>query len=212
MNIKFVLNLQIAMWTHFVLLVSIILQWLGQISAPTPQPVSISSPVPGQPLQGQILIVGTTDVPGFQMAELWYSYQGGFGSFIINQQRESVRNGQLGIWDTTTINDGNYDLHLKVFLADGSVLEYSVPGLRVRNSSPIETNTPEIEITGAVNTPTPLHPTATMRPTATGLPTNPAAISQQDLTIGVIAGSVFVVGFFFLFGLYLGARKLMRRP
>lgn len=206
------LNLSIAMRAYILAFGWIFLHWLGQAVTPTPEPVSITSPMPGAALQGQIVIEGTTDLPGFTMAEVWYSYSGGDGAFLIGQQREPVRAGELGIWDTTIINDGNYELHLRIFLMDGSVQEFVVSGLRVRNSSPIETNTPEFEdLSPAVTMTVPL-PTATARPTATILPPNPAAIQQADLGAGILLGSVIVLGVFILAGVYLGLRKLLRQP
>lgn len=200
------------MRTLFVALGWIVLNWLAQVVTPTPQPVSIIAPLPGAALQGQILIEGSVDLPDFQMAELWYSYSDGTGSFLITQLRQPVQSGELGIWDTTVINDGNYDLHLRVFLTDGSVQEIAVGGLRVRNSTPIETNTPEIEVLHPEITATVPPPTATVRPSATALAPNPAAIQQEDLQTSVLFGVVVAVAGFMLLGTYLGFRKLMRRP
>ena len=190
----------------------IFLNWLGQVITPTPEPLSINSPLPGSALQGQVVIQGNTDIPGFQISELWFSYPDGSGEFLIGQQRQPIRSGDLGIWDTTVINDGNYDLNLRVYLTDGTILQVSAGGLRVRNSSPIETNTPEVDDSPALVSPTALSPTITARPTATRLPQNPAAIQQADLGAGILAGAVGVIGGFVLLGLYLGLRRLMRRP
>jgi hypothetical protein len=207
-----VLNLSIAMRANFFAFGWIFLHWFVQAITPSPEPVSITTPETGAALQGQILIKGSTDVPGFQMAEIWYSYDGGTGSFLISQQREAVQDGELGIWDTTTISDGNYELHLKIFLTDGSVQEYVVDGLRVRNSSPIETNTPPIEVLPANITPTQLLPTTTVRPTSTWLPPNPASITNMNLGEEFVLGGLIVAGVFVALGLYLGIRKLLHRP
>jgi hypothetical protein len=191
-------------------------------ASPTPAPgVRLQSPRAGQALQGSVPILGNTDVAGFQSASLYFGYQGDRTQtwFLIAQSDQTVKDGSLVQWDTTTITDGNYNLRLIVTLSDGSQRVASVEGLRVRNYSAVETNTP-----------TPITPTATavpgdtavptrtstpnptpVPPTGTPLPPNPAQISRMDIASSMGKGALAIIGLFALMGAYQGVRSLGRK-
>jgi hypothetical protein len=202
----------------------------AQTSSATPTPgvtptappsLEILSPLAGQALQGSLAIRGTTDIPGFQSAELNFRYSHDLTRtwFLIQTMDEPVLQGSLAQWDTTTITDGNYDLRLLVSIADGSQKEIIVMGLRVRNYTPIETNTPTPVTPTATQQPgdTPIPtdtptPTATdIPPTPTGLPQNPAQVNPADLAISLGKGVLVVVGLFALVGIYQVLGSLRRR-
>lgn len=193
--------------------------------------VVIQSPYPGQALQGSVLIQGSTEVPGFKAAYLQFAYTNDATHtwFLIFETTTPINFDTLALWDTTTITDGNYDLRLVVLLQDGSQQALTVKGLRVRNYSPIETDTPTPQVTntpsspsGGVDTggtPTPVNttitpPTASPTPlilTPTPLPTNPAQISTQRLLGGLVKGAIISIGLFTLLGGYLAIRAWQRR-
>lgn len=188
---------------------------------PTPAQVIISSPLSGQALQGNVSISGNTAVEGFQAMELSFAYQNSSTGtwFLIQESSDPVTNSSLARWDMTTITDGTYDLRLVVTLVDGSQKTYGVPGIRVRNYTPIETNTP----TPVTPTSTPLPgdtpvpsetPTPTVTPvppTPTVLPPNPAELSQGDIYQGLFTGGLAAAGIFVLIGLYQGLKQLRKR-
>ncbi|MCX8061836.1 MAG: hypothetical protein N3D16_04585, partial [Anaerolineales bacterium] len=101
------------------------------------------------------------------------------------------------VWDTSGITDNTYQLRLTVITKDNQKHVYMVEGLRVRNYTPIETDTPQpgqqaqtestatLEPTRAVNTPTPL-------------PTNPLTLREGDLTQSALKGIGIVVILFLL--------------
>jgi len=184
---------------------------IGQEGDPTAEPpqVAIYSPTTGQVLQGTIAITGRTSVEGFSIAELRFSYMQDLADtwFLIYESDEAVSDGELTQWDTSTITDGEYKLRLVVTLQDGSQLTSDINNLRVRNYTPIETNTPEPNATRAPgDTPIPtITPTSTITPlppSATPLPPNPAIISSQEILLSMGKGALVAVSFFALLGLY----------
>jgi hypothetical protein len=172
------------------------------------QPVVIEFPLPGQALLGNVSIVGNTSIDDFQSSELSFGYQNNPTNtwFLIERSDQPVSNDVIASWDTTTITDGNYILRLVILLEDGQQQTITVSGIRVRNYSPIETDTP----TPTTPTVTPLpgdtpiptttpSPTITpIPPTLTPLPTNPAQLSPSTITNTAIKG---VIGVFVLFGI-----------
>ena len=188
---------------------------------PTPTGVRIISPLPGQALQGSVLVTGSTVVEGFHSAELSFSYNDNPSDtwFFIQQFSAPVADGGLAMWDTTTISDGNYTLRLVVTRNDGSQETALIPDVRVRNYTQIETDTPA-----------PVHPTETSPPKATSVPsltpmptetvipsqptpppTNPAVLLTQEVYTSLIKGVLAAFGLFALAGLYHTVRSLFRK-
>jgi hypothetical protein len=199
----------------------------GETPAPPAEPTgttgkpAIQFPLPGQALQGTVSISGTTAIADFQSAEIDFAYADNPLNtwFLIAQSQAPVDNGELAQWDTTTISDGVYSLRLTVTQIDGSQQSVTINGLRVRNYTPIETNTP-IPIT-PTNTPVPGDtavptitptPTATpIPPTATSLPPNPAQLSTTDILGSAGKGALAILGLFVLIGFYRSIRSISRR-
>lgn len=184
-------------------------------TTPVPEPttlqVIIQSPSTGDAIQGVVTIMGNIVAEDFQHGELTFSYVQNPTStwFLMKTIEEPNDNGIIAEWDTTTITDGNYNLRLSVIYADGNEVVTEVRDLRVRNYTPIETNTP-----------TPITPTATpvpgssptptetpIPPTATALPGNPAELTAQDVAEGFGKGILTTIGIFSLIGLYVIVRN-----
>ncbi len=119
----------------------------------------ITSPTPGQQLFGQVQIQGSAGHPS-----LFASYTLEYDDlsdpalqWFLAQERVSqqVDNNILGVWNTTLIPDGSYQLRLRVFLTDGQVGEYTVSNLRVVNTEP----TPIPTVAGDQSVATPSGPT-----------------------------------------------------
>ena len=167
-------------------------------------------PLPGAAVQGSLTITGGTDLPGFEYAELSFSYTAAQPEswFLIQQLRAPVKEGPLAMWDTTTIADGNYRLRLQVFLTGGKIAEAYTAGLRVRNYTPLETSTPTSMQTAAVIalvSPSVLPSSPTPRPTPTTLPPNPAQVAPANLLVSLGWGAGSAVLFFILLALYQAA-------
>ena len=179
--------------------------------------VSILYPVTGQALQGSIAISGNTMAENFSSAELLFGYDANPTNtwFLIQSYDRPISGGTIALWDTTTITDGTYQLRLVVWFSDGSQLEQKVTGLRVRNYSPIETNTPTPVTPTATLPPgeTPI-PTPTMTivpPTVTPLPTNPAEITSQKASESLLKGALGIFGIFAVMGIYQLIKGRIRR-
>lgn len=173
--------------------------------------ITIQLPSPGEAIQGVVTIIGTISAENFQHGELTFSYSQNPTStwFLIQTIEQPKNNAMIAEWDTTTITDGTYDLRLSVFYENTDEVVVEVFGLRVRNYTPIETNTPTpvtptaTPVPGASPTPT----ETPIPPTPTSLPGNPAQITTQDVVIGFGKGVLFTVGFFSLIGLYVMVRN-----
>jgi hypothetical protein len=97
-----------------------------------------------------------------------------------------------------------------------------VPSLRIRNYSPVETGTPT-PVSTPIASATPLPgsdpkstqpalPSATPAPpTITPLPTNPAVLSQQDISDNLLRGAAGTGIALAVLGLYLAIRRLFHR-
>ncbi len=171
---------------------------------PTPGPVAITAPRPHQALQGQVRVLGVTDVAGFKTASLYFGYANDptHTWFLIATRHIPTHEGLIARWDTTAITDGDYVLRLVVEAADGRRWEATVP-VRVRNYTPVETPTPALAVGGTPRptaTATPL-PTATPRwPTPTPFPPNPARLPAETLSKAGLYGAAALLGLLLVFG------------
>jgi hypothetical protein len=218
------LNLRIAMRTlifFFSLVATLMYPWLivnAQEATITPQiQVMILSPSPGQALQGTILILGDINVEDPILVELSFTYSDDQREtwFLIHEIEDSVP-GEINFeWDTTTITDGQYTLRLLVRTDQDQIIAL-VPGLRVRNYSAIETNTPDPTSTPApadTHAPT-ATATTTLTPvpfTPTPLPPNPAQIDTRDIGMSIGKGGIVVISLFAILGIYQYIRNRSRR-
>lgn len=188
--------------------------WLAFVQQTTPEPM-IEQPIPGQAVQGMVLIQGFSALEGFASAQVEFRYEDDQTNtwFLIQDQIPAIiEGGILASWDTTTITDGNYRVRLKVMKQDGSIALVEVAGVRVRNYTAVETNTPEApaEITAlptVTATPTPL----IIRSTPTPPPPNPISITEMELRGSALTGLAVVAAFFIILGLYQTVKSLTRR-
>ena len=194
---------------------SLLLVWFLLAAQDAPS-VAITSPVPNELLRGQVTITGRLDVPAFVSAQLDFAYASNPTDtwFNIQSFAQPLMDATLAMWDTTSINDGDYVLRLRVNLADGTLQEVTVP-IKIGNdvlptATPEPTSTPEAE---TVLIPTPFllaaspTPTDLPRPTPTVLPTNPASIGQNAVYVSVGRGALIILGLFALAGLIIRARR-----
>jgi hypothetical protein len=210
------LNLPIAMFNH--LLFSLVF-FIAQTAD-----ISITSPKTGDTLRGQVEIVGNMNVPNFASAELAFSYASNpadrFAWFTIQTFPQPVTNPTLATWDTTTVTDGDYVLHLRVFLQDGSTQDVVVSDLKIRNDLPPATVTPTatespdsvtlnpISISSPVATADVQLATAMPTfPSLTPLPENPASVTSTSIYSNFARGGLITLVLFAFFSLILRLRK-----
>lgn len=200
----------------------------AQPGQPTPTPAAgeaepqILSPGRGQALQGSVPVVVDTTTTDFQSVELTFAYADDpTGSwFWIYQGVQPVTGTMLVLWDTSVLTDGNYRLRMQVNFSDGRQETVFVEDLRVRNYTPVETNTPmpptptPTSAPAQSATPLPAQATPTTLPTPaqpTVIPPNPAIVERVDLAASAALGAMMVFGLFSLGALYRLARSLRRR-
>jgi hypothetical protein len=201
------LNLPIAMFNQLLISLIIILAQTADIS--------IASPKSGDILRGQVEIVGNMDVPNFASAELAFSYASNPADswFTIQTFPQPVTNPTLAVWDTTALTDGDYILHLRVYLQDGSTQDVVISDLKIRNDVPLPTQSPtETESAGFIR----IDPTATLPPAATALPTfpsptplpaNPVSVTTPSIYLNFARGGFIALVLFVFFSLILRLRK-----
>lgn len=178
--------------------------------------ISITSPQPGDTLRGQVEILGNMDVPNFASAELAFSYASNPADswFTIQTYPQPVQNPTLAVWDTTAVTDGDYILHLRVFLLDGSSQDIIVSDLKVRNEEPITTVTPT-STEAAEFFVTSVPPTSTRQPeptlqtfsSPTPMPPNPASVTSSSIYINFGRGALIVLVLFFFVGIIFRFRS-----
>jgi hypothetical protein len=172
---------------------------------------AITSPRPGDVLQGAVTVTGSSIITGFVSAEISFAYtEDPTGTwFLIAMASQPVQDGTLATWDTTSISDGNYILRLRISLADGTTRETIVPGLRVRNYTPVETPTPMPIPPQATPIPT-ITLTASPYPTPTSLARNPAVLVPTDVSFSIIYGGSATCLLFIIIGVYLWLRRKLK--
>lgn len=102
--------------------------------AQAPGYAEITSPSGGQALQGLIAIDGSADHPSFLRYDLAFAYDPNptdtwfpIGEAVSTRAQQAT----LGLWDTSQLAAGLYQVRLRVFLDNGAVLEDLAAGLRV---------------------------------------------------------------------------------
>jgi hypothetical protein len=191
--------------SHLLVLLLTLFVWPAGIEALAQAPgfADLTHPQRGEAVSGLVTIEGSAAHPSFVGYEIAFAFDPNPMDTwfpVIDSVQTPVIDGRLGIWDTSGIQDGNYQLRLRVLLENGATLEALVSGLRVRNYTPIETSTPA-PLTSQPS-PTSPNPTRTARPTplpvvSTG---GPSSVLTAFRSGGVIGGLIllFLGGYFFM--------------
>lgn len=170
--------------------------------AQAPGYAEITSPTAGQALLGLISIDGSADHPSFVRYDLAFAYDPNptetwypLGDPIPTRARQST----LGLWDTSELSPGVYQLRLRVFLDSGAVLEDIAGGLRVGLPAlaPLSTGTPAAAT-----------PTALAAPTAGPLPAQSGPGPAADpVALAVGIGGFMAAAFLIILAAYLPLRR-----
>ena len=198
------LNLPIAMFKQLIFL----FVFLAQTAS-----ISILSPQPGDVLRGQVEIVGNMDIPDFASAELAFSYASNpADSWFTIQTFSQPAQSPIAVWDTTKLTDGDYTLHLRVVLQDGSSQDVVVSDLKIRNDEPLPVESPTATLPSQFSTPLPtstLTPESALPafPSPTPLPANPASVTSTSIYSNFAQGALITLVLFAFFSLILRLRK-----
>lgn len=179
--------------------------------------ISITSPQPGEILRGQVEIIGNMDIPGYSSSELAFSYASNPADrsawFTIQTFSQPVGNTAIATWDTTSLTDGDYILHLRVFLQDGSSQDVAVSDLKIRNDvvsptdTPIAVLLPEIMATSPpADTEMPVT-TAISFPSSTPMPVNPVSVTNSSIYLNFAGSALIVLVLFIILGIFLRFRS-----
>lgn len=96
-----------------------------------PLQLVITSLEGGQQISGQVTLVGTVDIPNFGFYKYEYALAGTEQWSPIAAGRDVVRDGTIGLWDTSQLTPGDYRLRLVVTDNQGIELPACVIPLRI---------------------------------------------------------------------------------
>lgn len=177
-------------------------------SAQAPGFADITRPQTGEVLKGLLTIEGSAAHPAFISYELSFAFDPNPTDTwfpILDSVQTPVTDGRLGLWDTVSISDGDYQIRLRVLLENANPLEAIVTDLRIRNTTPVEPTPFLPEAIIPSSTPTELVKAAT--PTPVPLPTTEGA--RSVLWAFAIGGLSGVLGLLILAG-YSYTRRATR--
>ena len=179
--------------------------------------VVIYAPISGEVVQGQIPIDVGIVAPGYTKVELEFSYTNlnENGWFLLAESGQIPFDGILTQWDTTLITDGEYDLRLVALNGNDTPIVFQISNIRVRNYSPIETDTPMPEkptdtVSPGLSTVVPESINTVIPPTITPFPTNPAIFNSAQLIKSTTMGVGLILVVFIVLGLYIGVRQFIK--
>ena len=179
------------------ILVSRVLFLLGLLfsnSQATASP-TISYPGEGEVVEGIVEIRGSVPDETFASAKLSFAYAGENAEdwFLISNIDAPTQDEVLGVWDTTTITDGTYQIRLRVREISGEKKDVIVTGIQVANYSRSDTtlNNPVTIVTEVPSTQVTMQSIAS---SPTTLPANPATITATDLRHTALTGLLIGVG------------------
>ncbi len=114
-----------------------------------PVSIVILSPVPGNIVAGNVQILGSAIYPQFLQYQVEYGPDPNPSNLwfpATSAVTSPVLNGLLGIWNTTITQDAKYQLRLRVYLRDGTLLTTVVNNITVQNhiNTPIPSSTPNV--------------------------------------------------------------------
>lgn len=98
-----------------------------------PEQLIITSPEPGDEVNGTVTLVGTANIPNFGFYKYEVTPLGVESWATVSAGRQPRQNDELGDWDTTTLANGDYFLRLVVTDNVGISLEPCVIAIRILN-------------------------------------------------------------------------------
>jgi hypothetical protein len=96
-----------------------------------PGKLILTSPEPGQEVSGVVTLIGTVDVDNFGFYKYEIAPQGTETWATISAGRDIVQNDEVGLWDTSTLTPGDYQLRLEATDNQGQVYPPCIISVRV---------------------------------------------------------------------------------
>ncbi len=103
------------------------------MSGCVPDEIMLTSPEPGDVINGTVTLNGTADISNFGFYKYEIAPVGTSNWATISAGAKPVKNGELGKWDTTALANGDYFLQLVIIDNVGQTLEPCVISVRVAN-------------------------------------------------------------------------------
>jgi len=103
----------------------------AQTTGCIPGQIMITSPKPGDVVKGQVILVGTANIPNFGFYKYEFSPTGTDVWSTIQANREVMQDIELGRWDTSEVTPGDYNLRLVVIDNQGNALPPCIVPLQV---------------------------------------------------------------------------------
>jgi hypothetical protein len=94
----------------------------AQTTGCIPGQIMITSPKPGDVVKGQVILVGTANIPNFGFYKYEFSPLGTDVWSTIGADRKVKQDIELGSWDTSEVTPGDYNLRLVVTDNQGNAL------------------------------------------------------------------------------------------
>jgi hypothetical protein len=104
----------------------------AQATGCIPGQIDITSPKPGDEIQGLIVMKGSANIPNFGFYKYEFATIGSDTWATILANRKVVQDGDLGNWDTSAITTGDYQLRLVVTDNQGNELPACVIPIRIK--------------------------------------------------------------------------------
>ena len=101
-----------------------------------PNQIMISAPRPGGEVQGKIILTGTVNVPNFGFYKYEYAPQGSETWATIAAGNTIITNGELGVWETSQLVPGDYQIRLLITDNLGKPLPACIVPVRVIAPAP----------------------------------------------------------------------------
>ena len=97
-----------------------------------PGQIDITSPKPGDQIQGSVQLTGTANVPNFGFYKYEFAPIGTDTWSTVVANNKPIVDGNLGNWDTSALATGDYQLRLVVTNNQGNQLPACIIPLRIK--------------------------------------------------------------------------------
>jgi len=104
---------------------------VASVTGCTPNQINFTSPEAGAEIKGTVELIGTVDIPNFGFYKYEVARMGSDTWATISADRNPVKDGLLGRWNTTALTPGDYQLRLVVTDNQGVVLPACVVPVRI---------------------------------------------------------------------------------
>lgn len=103
----------------------------ANVTGCTPNRIMLSSPEAGDEIKGTVELIGTVDIPNFGFYKYEVAQIGSDTWATISADRNPVKNGLIGRWNTSALTPGDYQLRLVAIDNQGNALPACIVPVRI---------------------------------------------------------------------------------